>query len=107
MSESTGEVKDKVCPAVAFQKTSVCVPVTVTPFARAKETTTKCCGAPVVTIGKNTCGGTKNGQCVFTITQDICIEVPVEFGAVADVGDTFVTCIGASEEDICSDCHSE
>ncbi len=46
----------------------------------------------------------KNGQCVFTISQDICVEVPVEFGAVASVGDTYVACNGASADDICTEC---
>ena len=59
---------------------------------------------PVVTQGRDTCGGTKGGSCFFTISQDICVAVPVEFGAVATVGDTFVTCNGASEDDICTGC---
>lgn len=101
------EVHDQTCPAVAFQKPTVCVPVTVSPFARAGATSTKCCGDPVVTSGRNTCGGTKNGQCVFTVLQSICVEVPIEFGATAVVGDTFVDCVKASAEDICSDCDKD
>lgn len=46
----------------------------------------------------------KNGTCVFTVSQNICVEVPVEFGAVAEVGDTYVSCSGATAEDICTDC---
>lgn len=57
-----------------------------------------------MTAGKYTCNGVKNGQCVFTISQDICVEVPVEFGAVAAVGDTYVACNGASADEICPDC---
>ena len=34
----------------------------------------------------------------------ICVEVPVEFGAVATVGDTYVACNGASADEICPDC---
>lgn len=59
---------------------------------------------PTVTAGKYTCNGVKNSQCVFTISQDICVEVPVEFGAVAAVGDTYVACNGASADEICPDC---
>ena len=94
----------QTCPAVGYQSASVCVPVTVTPFAQTGLTVTKCCGEPVVTPGVATCGGTKNGACFFTISQDICVAVPVEFGAVATVGDTFVSCNGASETDICTNC---
>ena len=46
----------------------------------------------------------KNGSCAFTITQDICVAVPVEFGAVASVGDSFVSCSDASDQDICTTC---
>jgi hypothetical protein len=105
MSDSISATNEaQTCPAVGYQSASICVPVTVTPFANAEATTTKCCGGPVVTLGKNTCGGTKNGTCLFTISQDICISVPVSFGAIAEVGDTYVTCNGASADDICTDC---
>lgn len=32
------------------------------------------------------------------------MAVPVEFGAVATVGDSYVNCNGATEQDICTDC---
>ena len=95
---------DETCPAVGYQSASVCVPVTVTPFANVQTTFTKCCGDPVVTPGRTACGGTKGGSCYFTISQDICVEVPVEFGATAIAGDAYVACIDASDEDICTRC---
>lgn len=93
MSEINANVlnETQTCPAVGYQSASICVPVTVTPFAQTGVTMTKCCGEPVVTPGREVCGGLKNGSCVFTITQDICVAVPVEFGAIATVGDTFVS----------------
>ena len=94
------------CPTAAYQSATVCVPVTVTPFAHTGTTSAKCCGTPIVTPGKNTCGGTKNGTCIFTISQDICVTVPVDFGATAVPGDTYVTCNVATSEDICADCDS-
>ena len=96
----------QTCPAVGYQSASICVPVTVTPFAQTGVTTTKCCGNPVVTPGRDICGGVRNGSCFFTITQDICVSVPVECGAVAAVGDSFVNCTGVSDTDICTDCGS-
>ena len=96
----------QTCPAVGYQSASVCVPVTVTPFAEAGSTTTKCCGDPVVTPGREVCDGVKNGSCFFTITQNICVAVPVEFGAVATVGDSYISCNGASGQDICAGCES-
>jgi hypothetical protein len=93
---------EQSCPAVGYQSASICVPVTVTPFAVTGATTTRCCGDPVVTSGRTSCGGTKNGTCSFTISQDICVAVPVSFGAVAEVGDTYVSCNGSSAEDLCT-----
>ena len=99
--------EDQTCPAVGYQSASICVPVTVTPFAHTGATRTKCCGEPLVSPGKNTCGGTKNGTCSFTISQDICVAVPVAFGATATVGDTYVACNGASADNICEDCDKD
>lgn len=97
-------MENQTCPAIGYQSASICVPVTVTPYAQTGVTTTKCCGTPVVTPGIAVCGGIKNGSCAFTITQDICVAVPVEFGAVATVGDSFVSCNEASDQDICTTC---
>lgn len=102
MSDYANE--NQTCPTVAYQLSSVCVPVTVTPFAKAGMTMTKCCSRLTVTPGRELCNGVKGGQCVFTVSQDICVEVPVEFGAVAQVGDTYVACNGASADDICPAC---
>ena len=60
----------------------------------------------MVTPGRVVCEGVRNGACVFTISQDICVSVPVEFGAQATVGEAFVNCGGASAEDICTGCES-
>ena len=96
--------ESQTCPAVGYQSASICVPVTVTPFAQAGITTPKCRGDPVVTPGREVCAGVKNGSCFFTFTLDIWVAVPVEFGAVATVGDSYINCNGASEQDICTDC---
>lgn len=98
---------DGSCPATGFQKASVCVPVLVTPFAHAGTPITKCCGEPVVTAGDKPCSGKKNASCAFTISQTICVEVPVNFGATATVGDTFVDCLGASADNICRNCQDD
>lgn len=101
------EVMDKcfdTCPAVGQQKVNVSVPVTVTPFAHTYATMTKCCGEPVVTAGDGACTGSKYGTCKFTISQTLAIVVPVEFGAEASVGETYVHCLGACADDNCHKC---
>lgn len=97
--------EEQTCPTVAYQMSSVCVPVTVTPYAKTGLTVTKCCGNASVTPGRSVCEGIKNGNCVFTISQNICVAVPVEFGATAEVGEAYVNCNGATAEDICTDCN--
>jgi hypothetical protein len=98
------QVENQTCPATAYQSATVCVPVRVRPYAIAGIPTTICCGEPIVTNEGATCAGTLNGRCSFTLTQDICIEVPVEFGARSRVGRPFVECGEVSNEDICTDC---
>lgn len=88
------------CPTVGYQAVNVNVPVTVTPFAHAGSTITRCCGTPIVKSGKATGQGTKNGTCNFTLGQNIVVAIPVAFGAEATVGDTYVDCLGASSEEI-------
>lgn len=101
----SNEILDnQTCPSVGYQAASICVPVTIEPYAKAGSTKTKCCGNAIVTSGAQPCKGIKNGTCAFTISQNICIAVPVEFGANAVVGDTYVDCKGASDMDICTDC---
>jgi len=98
------QVEDITCPAVAYQRVTVCVPVTVTPFANIEGTTTYCCGSPTVSTDTAPCPGTENGSCTFKITQPICVVVPVEFGATATADNTFVQCGEASSMDICTNC---
>lgn len=95
------------CPAVGYQKAGICVPVTVMPFAHTGEIKMKCCGEPTVVASDKPCAGQKNGSCTFTISQTICVAVPVDFGATVTVGDTYVDCLGTSSCDICASCRTE
>jgi hypothetical protein len=111
MTGTANNNDNETCPATGFQLVQVCVPVTVKPFARPGATITKCCGEPIIEHenGDKTdkaCSGTKNGICSFTITQTLCVEVPVLFGAEAEVGDEYVKCLGASDKS-CRNCGDE
>lgn len=92
--------ENMTCPAVGYQAINVSVPISITPFAKTGATMTKCCGSPIVKSGKNIGQGTKNGVCNFTIGQNIVVAIPVDFGAEAVVGDTYIDCLGASAEEI-------
>ncbi|MFA7215101.1 MAG: hypothetical protein WC187_03530 [Bacillota bacterium] len=102
-----GDIKSQqveTCVGVGYQPLSVCVPVTVSPFAIEGTSTTFCCGDPVVTPGPAVCEGVEDGICEFTMTQDLCVRVPVTFGATSLVGSTFVQCGDATDEDVCTGC---
>ena len=92
-----------VCPAIGLRKVEVCVPVSVKPFAKVGEIRTKCCGEAVITPGTHICEGKPEGTCDFTITQKICIEVPVDFGAEAEAGEAHINCNSSTSEN-CNDC---
>ncbi len=96
------EKRDTSCPVMGYQRSSVCVPVTVTPFAHVGTPVTSCCGEPVVMAGA-ICPR-NGGICRFTIRQEICVAVPVEFGARAVAGMPSVQCGEASHTNICTDC---
>lgn len=99
-----GQKKDKTCPATGYQSATVCVPVTIRPFAKPGKTTTYCKGNPIIKPDSDTCHGTINGVCNFTISQEVCVEVPVDFGATATVGKAVIDCGKATCHNICK-CH--
>jgi hypothetical protein len=90
------------CTVNGQQLIDVRVPVTVKPFATIGTIVTRCCGEATITPGIDIDEGIIDGECNFTISQRLCVEVPVDFGADVEPGDTYVTCTG---ED-CSDCVS-
>ena len=85
------------CAATGYQTVSVCLPVTVTPYARVGDVRTYCCGTPVVTPGMSVCPGERAGSCTFTLRQRVCVAVPVDFGADVQLGEHSVECQGASD----------
>lgn len=97
----------QTCTAKGFQRATICVPVTVKPFAIAGATKTTCCGKAVIRPGEDECEGVPNGECHFTIKQDICVEVPIQFGAMSHTSTPSVQCGDATDEDICTNCNGD
>lgn len=95
---------EEKCPANIHQDVSVCVPVEVIPVAEAGSTKISCCDDPIVTPGTCCCPG--NRKCHFTITQKICIKVPIELGVNTEVGDPYIVCGKPTTKEICTDCIS-
>ncbi len=94
--------KVNTCSRSAYQRATVSVPVAVKPFSFTGPTKTSCCGEPVIEeiLCKKNCN---DEICYFTISQKICVEIPVHFGATAHVGDSWVECHDASTEE-CDEC---
>lgn len=84
------------CESTFFQKETIGVPVTVTPFANSKNAKARCCGNPVVKKQDSCPKGEKT--CTFTVTQPLCIEVTIEFGADIETGEASVICGDVSKE---------
>lgn len=95
---------DETCETEAFLPMTVSAPVSVKPFIRELPITASCCGDPVLTPIPPPCRD--KGICSFVITQNICIQIPIEIGARSLVGNPFVQCGEATSEDVCSDCDS-
>lgn len=79
------------CESVFYQIETVCVPVSIRPYATPGEAIATCCGDPIVESGSTTCPGT-TGSCYFTVTQRLCIEIPIAFGADIETGSATVQC---------------
>lgn len=80
------------CNSTFFQTETVCVPVTVRPFAVPGEAKATCCGDPIISNGAVTCPGTQRNECHFTISQKLCIEIPISFGADVETGAAVTQC---------------
>lgn len=66
------------------------VPVTVTPFAHAGKTVTKCCGEPSVVCRENRC----NNTCQITVRQKISITMPIHYEVDVSMWDSDINCYG-------------
>lgn len=96
----------KGCKTLTYQYANVSVPVTVRPCVNAGNAVAFCCGEP--DIKRSYCslkhGGNGGGGCRFTLSQCICIEVPIEFDANALIGTPCVECGEAGVADGCDNC---
>lgn len=99
--------ENEACISTGYRRVGVSVPVTVTPYAKAKGTTTTCCGDPIISPDVQPLNGDQNGSCSFSITQILCIEIPVSFGAETVVGDTYISCDDTDSDYNCDDCKKE
>lgn len=94
------------CPVVGYQDVDVSVPVTVKPFGEVGNAKTQCIGKPIVCTDHKDCCDKGCEVCRFTISQRLRVEVPVIFGARAEIGEATVDCGRADKDEKC-DGHKE
>ncbi len=90
----------KACKRIVHQKARVALPMAIDPFAIVGKIKTKCCGTPSISVSP--CDECKE-ICHFIITQEICIEIPIKFGANTEVEETFIECEKAHIDGYCDD----
>ena len=106
-----GPVEAAPVPAVtAYYRAQVCAPVRLTPGAAVGTPQVTPCGEPEIVPG-NACGaeegGADGGFCGFTVRQQLCVSVPLEFGVTAEAGEVSTECLAAGGEEACADCGEE
>lgn len=104
---NNGDPGDGSCPRDVYVPATVCADINITPYVQHRcEPTLHCCGEPRLSSTPTSCPGVKNQTIHFTVSQDICIKIPLEFGATTLVGEPFVQAGNPTLEDICSGCES-
>ena len=90
------------CPLMGHHEVEICLPITIKPYAKTGPIKTKCCGAAVIRPGVKSCEGIKDGECCFTITQKLRVDIPIVFGAKSMTGDSYVCC-SKHDTDFCEE----
>ncbi len=104
MKDQAEHVMDRIgCSAIGYQDVDVCIPVTIKPFGEVGNVKTHCEGRPVINRGCEYCPGKPGDVCKFTISQKLRIEVPVIFGANAEIGEASVDCGCAESMNDCGE----
>lgn len=67
------------CPAEVHETVCVQAEVTITPAVDVGSITTTCVGGPVI----GACPGTPAQSCTFVVSQNICVDVELDFSADA------------------------
>lgn len=100
----TEEQVCKECTAFTYQSATVSVPVSVKPKVTTGNIKTFCCGEPIISPSpyKIICSP-RSGNCSFVLTQNICIEIPIEFSAEAYANCPTIEC-GEATGQTCEEC---
>lgn len=78
------------CPAGAYEDVYVTVPVAVRAFVDIGDVEIVCNGSPIITRNSYDVLGTPGAVSYFTVKQNLGVDIPMTFGAEADVGEGHV-----------------
>ena len=76
------------CGKVGTQCVDIAASMTLSPTAVVGSVTVCCQGNPEITCVTNTDGT----SCVVTMTQQVCVSVPVNYGVTLTAGETTIAC---------------
>jgi hypothetical protein len=78
------------CPAIVHESVCIQAGVTITPNVEVGEISTFCVGSPMI----GACPGTPSptGNCTFEVSQQICVEIPLTFAAIATAMANGIVC---------------
>lgn len=81
------------CNKVGTQCVDVSAPLVLTPTASVGTVTVTCQGAPDVTCDT----GAGGASCTVTMTQRVCVSVPIRYGVTLTSGEPSIACAGDAE----------
>ena len=94
---------DETCPGGGCSKTGtqcvdIAAPLVLTPAAAVGTVSVTCQGSPCINCVTEADGS----SCVVTMTQQICVSVPVRYGVTMTAGDPTIACAPGAPGCSCS-----
>ena len=83
------------CNKVSTQCVDVTAPVILVPTAAMGSPTVTCQGSPKITCATNADGT----MCTVTLTQQVCVSIPVRFGVALTSEEPTISCAGSGSTD--------
>ena len=77
-----------ICETTVHENVCVQATVTITPSVTSGPSTSFCLGNPVI----GSCPGTLRENCVFTVSQNLCVQIPLSFSADAAAVPNGIVC---------------
>lgn len=81
-------MSDVECPTIVHETVCVEADVTITPNVEVGQIQSFCVDGPMI----GACPGTPSRVCTFTVSQRICVQVPLTFSATATAVPSGIVC---------------